>query len=69
MVLGESATLTLATGTWDTAIEEVPVWPSLVAVIVVIPMVPEAAVTRPFVETEASAVLADDQITGRVSTL
>jgi hypothetical protein len=69
MVPGESATLTLATGTWDTVIEEVPACPSLVAVIVVVPMVPEAAVTRPLVDTVATAVLLDDQLTGRVSTL
>jgi hypothetical protein len=69
MVLGESATLTLATGTWDTVIEEVPVCPSLVAVIVVVPMVAAAAVTRPLVDTVATAGLLDDHVTGRVSTL
>jgi hypothetical protein len=69
MVPGESATLTLATGTWDTVIEEVPAWPSLVAVIVVVPIVAAAAVTRPLVDTVATAGLLDDQLTGRVSTL
>jgi hypothetical protein len=60
-----SATLTLATGTCDTVIKEVPVWPSLVAVMVAVPIVPEAAVTRPLVETVATAGLLDDQLTVR----
>jgi purine nucleoside phosphorylase len=70
MVPGESATLMLATGTCETVIDEVPVWLSLVAVIVAVPMVPEAAVTRPLVDTVATALLLDDQVTVRpVSTL
>jgi hypothetical protein len=69
MLPEESATLMLATGTWDTVIKEVPIWPSLVTVIVVVPIVPAAAVTKPLADTVPTAGLLDDQLTGRVSTL
>jgi hypothetical protein len=65
MVLGDSAMLTLATGTWDTVIEDVPVRLSLVAVIVAVPIVPAAAVTKPFADTVATEGLLEDQVTTR----
>jgi len=63
IVLGESATLTLATGTCDTVIVDEPVFVSLVAVIVAVPMVAAAAVTKPLADTVATAVLLEDQRT------
>jgi hypothetical protein len=67
IVLEVSATLTEATGIGDTVTEEVPAWPSLVAVIVAAPG--EFAVTSPVDETVAIASPLDDHVTGRVSTL
>jgi hypothetical protein len=59
-----SVTLTVATGTGFTVIEDVPVFVSLVAVIVTGP--PAAtAVTRPFPSTVAAAVLLDVHVTTR----
>jgi hypothetical protein len=51
------------TGASVTVIEEVPVFVSLVAVIVVVPA--PTAVTRPFPSTVAIAGLLDTQVTGR----
>jgi hypothetical protein len=61
MELDASATLTDATGTGVTVMEEVPLFPSLVAVIVAEPGVP--AVTRPVGETVATDSSLDDQLT------
>jgi hypothetical protein len=58
---GESETFTEATGTGSTVIDEVPLFPSLAAVIVAPPTA--TAVTRPEVFTVATAVLLDDQVT------
>jgi hypothetical protein len=60
---GERETFTEATGTGSTVIDDVPVFPSLVAVIVAPPT--ETAVTRPELLTVATAVLFDDQLTTR----
>lgn len=56
-------TPTEATGTADTVIAEVPVWPSLVADIVADPGA--TAVTRPLGLTVATAVLSLDHVTAR----
>jgi len=61
------ATVTVATGTWETVISEVPVLPSLVAVIVVVPIV-APAVTNPVADTVATFSLLDDHVTVRVRT-
>src|SRR5438552_6627287 len=56
-------TSTAATGTWVTVMDEVPLFPSLVAVIVAVPGVtPE---TRPLLLTVATAVLELDHVTVR----
>jgi hypothetical protein len=55
--------VTVATGARVTAIAEVPLWPSLVAVIVVLPA--PTAVTKPVVFTVAAAVLLETQVTER----
>jgi hypothetical protein len=60
---GERATVTDATGTGTTVIDEVPFFPSLVAVIVALPT--DAAVTTPTLLTVAIAGLLEDQITTR----
>jgi hypothetical protein len=49
------------TGAGVTVIEDVPLTPSLVAVIVALPG--ETAVTRPVNDTVAAPVLLDDQVT------
>ena len=60
--------VTVLTGASVTVIEDVPVFVSLVAVIVVLPA--PTAVTRPFASTVAAAVLLDVHVTNRpVSTL
>jgi hypothetical protein len=59
--LDDSATVTEATGTGVTVIDDVPFFPSLVAVIVALPT--ETAVTSPELLTVATAVLFDDQVT------
>src|SRR5437868_8511817 len=56
-------TVTDVTGARVTVIDEVPLCPSLVAVIVVVPAA--TAVTRPVVLTVAALVLPEDQITVR----
>jgi hypothetical protein len=58
-----SETVTIATGTGTTVIEEVPVFPSLVAVIVALPSA--TAVTKSLVETLAIAGASDDHVTVR----
>jgi hypothetical protein len=60
-------TVTDATGTGETVTEAVPLWPSLVAVIVAVPGA--LAVTSPVCETLATPSLLEDQVTGRVSIL
>jgi hypothetical protein len=66
--VGARATVTVATGASDTAIDDVPVFPSLVAVIVALPAPADA--TNPFASTVATARLLDVQVTRRpVSTL
>jgi hypothetical protein len=60
---GERATVTEATGTGITVIDDVPLFPSLVAVIVAPPT--ETAVTSPTPSTVATAVLLEDQLTAR----
>ena len=60
---GERATVTDATGTGITVIDDVPLFPSLVAVIVAPPT--ETAVTSPTPPTVATAVLLEDQLTAR----
>jgi hypothetical protein len=55
-----SVTLTDATGTGETVTAEMPLWPSLVAVIVAEPG--ETAVTIPFCATVATAVLLDAHV-------
>jgi hypothetical protein len=55
--------VTEATGAGDTLTEEVPTFPSLVAVIVVVPA--PIAVTRPFPSTAAAAVLLELHVTVR----
>jgi hypothetical protein len=60
--------VTVATGASVTVIADVPLWPSLVAVIVVLPA--PTAVTKPVVLTVAAAVLLETQVIERpVSTL
>src|SRR5436309_4840745 len=56
-------TVTEATGTLDTVIAEVPLFPSQVAVMVAAPGATPA--TRPLVFTVAAAVLSLDQVTTR----
>jgi hypothetical protein len=56
-------TVTVATETAVTVIEELPLWPSLVAVIDALPAA--IAVTRPFASTVAAAVLFEDHVTVR----
>jgi len=56
-------TVTEATGTSATVIAAVPLWPSLVAVIVAEPVT--TAVTRPLASTVATAVLLLDHVTTR----
>jgi len=56
-------TVTDATGASDTMIDDVPDFPSLVAVIVEVPA--DAAVTDPLASTVAAAVLLDVQVTTR----
>jgi hypothetical protein len=60
-VAGETATLPTGTGAMVTP--ELPDFPSLVAVIVAEPML--TPVTTPVLETVATAVLLDDQVTTR----
>jgi hypothetical protein len=67
MGVGVSETVTVATGTSETVTVEVPLWPSLVAVIVAVPIV-VPAVTNPVSETAATAGLLDCQVTSRVRT-
>src|SRR4051812_14547962 len=65
--MGEE-TVTVATGASATVMEAAPLWPSLVAVIVVLPAPTD--VTRPFVSTVAAVVLLETHVTVRpVSTL
>jgi hypothetical protein len=66
IVLDASATLTEATGTGDTVTDELPLCPSLVAVIVTAPG--ETAVTTPVGETVPITSLLEDHVTGRDST-
>jgi hypothetical protein len=54
-------TVTVATGASDTVSEEVPLCPSLVAVIVVLPAA--TAVTKPLASTVAAAVLLETHVT------
>jgi len=61
------ATVTVATGTGVTVTEEVPVFPSLAAVIVTVPV--EPPVTTPVVDTVAIALLLVLHETGRSSTV
>jgi hypothetical protein len=63
IVVEASETVTSDTGTGTTVIEAVPVWPSLVAVIVALPSA--AAVTKPLVDTVAIDGASDDQETVR----
>jgi hypothetical protein len=56
-------TVTSATGTGTTVIDEVPVFPSLVAVIVALPNA--TAVTKPLVDTLAIDGASDDHVTVR----
>jgi hypothetical protein len=63
MVLEPRATLTVAIGTSDTVIDELPLWLSLVAVIVAAPGT--IAVTSPVVDTDAIDGLLDDHVTVR----
>jgi hypothetical protein len=56
-------TVNVTTGASDTVIEEVPVFPSLVAVIVAVPA--PAVVTKPVALTVAAAVLPEVQVTSR----
>ena len=55
--------MTSATGTGTTVIDEVPVFPSLVAVIVALPNA--TAVTKPLVDTLAIDDASDDHVTVR----
>jgi len=64
-VLELSVTVTDATGTGDTVTEAVPLWPSLMAVIVAVPG--DIAVTSPVEETVAIASLLEDHVTRRES--
>jgi hypothetical protein len=63
IVLGASATVTVATATGVTVTDELPVCPSLVAVIVAVPGV--SVVTSPVELTVATAVLLDAHVTVR----
>jgi len=56
-------TVTVATGAWVTVMLDVPLWPSLVAVIVADPAA--FAVTRPVPFTVATVVLLEDHVTVR----
>jgi len=58
-----SETVTIATGTGTTVMEDVPVFPSLAAVMVAVPSATE--VTRPVAETVAIAGALDDQVMAR----
>jgi hypothetical protein len=58
-----AATVTDATGARETVMDDVPDFPSLVAVIVVLPTA--TAVTKPFASTVAAAGLLDDHVTVR----
>ena len=58
-------TATVATGTGITVTAAVPLFPSLVAVMVAVPGA--TAVTKPLAETVATAVALEDQVTGRGS--
>jgi hypothetical protein len=58
-----SATVTVATGASDTVTDDVPVFPSLVAVIVALPG--PTAVTEPTVSTAATAELLEVQVSCR----
>ena len=62
-VAGEGVTVTLATGTWVTVTLDVPLCPSLVAVMVAVPAT--TPVTSPLPFTLATAVLLLDQVTTR----
>jgi hypothetical protein len=63
MVLGASATVTLATGATVTVIDDVPDFPSLVAVTVAVPAA--TAVATPSASTVATAVLLELHATTR----
>src|SRR6476469_1256406 len=63
MVVGESDTVTEATGIGVTVIEDVPLFPSLVAVITAVPA--DTAVTKPVDVTLASVGSLDDHVTTR----
>jgi hypothetical protein len=63
IVVDARETVTIATGTGTTVIEEAPVLPSLVAVIVALPSA--TAVTRPLAETVAIDGALDDHATVR----
>ena len=63
MLAGDSETLTVATGAALTVMLDVPVFPSLVAVIVAEPAL--IAVTTPLASTEAIPAALEDQITTR----
>jgi hypothetical protein len=63
IVVEASETVTSATGTGTTVIEEVPVRPSLVALIVALPSA--TAVTKPLVDTSAIDGASDDHVTVR----
>jgi len=63
VVVCASETVTVATGTGTMVIEDVPVFPSLVAVIVALPSAD--AVTSPVAETLAIAGESDDHVTTR----
>jgi hypothetical protein len=63
MVVDASDTVTSATGTGMTVIEDVPAFPSLTALIVALPSA--AAVTNPLAETLATEGALDDQVTAR----
>src|SRR5437660_4804775 len=62
-VAGEGVDVTLATGTWVTVTLDVPLCPSLVAVMVAVPAT--TPVTSPLPFTLATAVLLLDQVTTR----
>src|SRR5690349_8000611 len=63
----DGETVTLATGTGTTVMVEVPVFPSLVAVIVAVPSA--TAVTRPVAETDAVPFALELQLTDRSVTV
>src|SRR5207253_2409923 len=62
-VAGDGLTVTVATAMLDTVTTAVPLCPSLVAVMVAVPVA--IAVTSPFPSTVATAVLLLDQVTTR----